>query len=61
VCVALLDPGLILAVLFVAVATAVSLFFLGMIATSLTTLAILSKVFPKHLRAPLRTPVSRRP
>ena len=55
-CLALLDPGLVLAVLFFAIAAAFSVFCLGVIATSLTTAALLRRWFPGRIKQVLLTP-----
>jgi len=47
---ALLDPGLLLAAVFVSLLAAASFFCLGVIATTVTTVALLKQWFPEHLR-----------
>lgn len=55
-CLAVMDPGLVLAVLFFAIAAAFSVFCLGVIATSLTTAALLRRWFPGQIKQVLLTP-----
>lgn len=57
---ALLDPGLILAAIFVSLLAAASFFCLGVIATTITTVALLKQWFPEHLRHIEVTPPHRR-